>query len=694
MKTRVLVATFVAMACISGAPAQVPDLNIPDAPVINAAAETTGPRGTVAITFVGNTAFPADALLAGISQQTRSIESYGLDEASAYDAGFFVEVFYRNHGYSQVEVTTEITGPWSLRANIREGPLTRLGAITITGNSARNFSELSGYLLGPTWERFPRVRRQEELPFVEADIETGVGLIRRLYAAEGFLDAVIDEPEITFNADFSSASVTLAISEGTQVRFGRIAFEGNTAFAEADLLAAITRETNEPFTRGRLAAAGRAVEDYFRTRGYFQAVVTTEDTLTEPVPAEVDVTFHIEQGALYRFDGVAVSGTLDVPPEFIEKRLQSLSGQVYDPRLIDRKFRELIGTGLFRSLQINPEPIAGDELRLNVEVEEAKMKEFGIGVGYGTFLGGIFTVSYTDRNLFRSGRPLTTSAEITQRGYGGEVVYSDPWLFDSDVAFRVRLYAETITLEGYSKNELGVRPSLERSLTEHWKVSAFALAKTVQTNDILIEPESLVGETQYSVVSFGLSETIDYRNDPVLPTRGFVSTVAVDFAPREASDISFVRGVAQLAVFVPVIGDTVLALGARGGVISPLNADALPIDERFFNGGANSVRSYPELKLGPKDTAGYPLGGEAFTVFNAELRFPIWRELKGAVFADAGNVVADAADFGLSDMQYAIGGGLRYNLPIGPIRFDYGFNPDKQTGEPEGAFHFSIGLAF
>jgi outer membrane protein assembly factor BamA len=239
-----------------------------------------------------------------------------------------------------------------------------------------------------------------------------------------------------------------------------------------------------------------------------------------------------------------------------------------------------------------------------------------------------------------------------------------------------------------------VRPSLSRELTGHWSVSAFLLAKAVNTYDILIEPESLAGEPRYSAASIGISQTIDFRNDPVLPTSGFIATTSLDFAPDDVSEISFVRGVAQAAYYLPVTSQSTLALGARGGIISPLGSEVLPIDERFFNGGATTVRSYPELKLGPRDQAGYPLGGETFTVFNVEYIFPIWRELKGAVFFDAGNVISKAEDFGLRGMEYALGAGLRYNLPIGPIRLDYGYNPDKQTGEPQGAFHFSIGLAF
>ena len=217
---------------------------------------------------------------------------------------------------------------------------------------------------------------------------------------------------------------------------------------------------------------------------------------------------------------------------------------------------------------------------------------------------------------------------------------------------------------------------------------------TFALTEILISPSSLVGPEDYSVVSIGVAQTLDYRNNKVLPTSGFIFDTSLDFAPNDIGSISFIRGRIRFSYYVPVTAKSSLALGVRAGLISPLSSQQLPIDERFFNGGATTVRSFSELTLGPRDNAGYPLGGESFTVFNIEYTFPIWGDVYGALFVDAGNVVQNAANFGVEDMRYAIGGGLRYNLPIGAIRFDYGLNPSPKPGEAQGAFHFAIGVAF
>jgi len=687
------------LACVVRAPAQTDpqsEPGQPSAPEGLPASNATAARkrGKLQLEFAGTSAFGQRQLREGIARQIQTIEEYGLDDANAYDAVFFLESFYRKHGYSQVEVTSSVLGSWRLLLTVEEGPLTRVGAITIIGNQAYDTATLTNYLLGPTRERYPRIRQDLRLPFVESDIFSGVDLIRRLYAAEGYLDSEVDPPLFTLSSDKTSAAITLTIKEGIQYHFGNIQVEGPLVFPHETLLAEITEETKNIYTEGRLAAAQRKLEDYYKKRGYFTASVEASGDPASVRDGKVPAVFQIEPGPLYRFDGVTVSGTVGVKPSFIQKRLRRLEGKVYNPTLIDRRFRELIETGLFRNLRITPEAIEGDLVRLDVTVEEARPKELGLGLGYASFYGLIVNVSYTDRNFLGSGRPISLTAEWNQRGLSGEFLYTDPWLFDSDYRLELRLYALTSELKGYSKNEFGVQPTLSRKLTDHWEVSAFILAKYVTLTNILITPSSLVGPEDYSVVGFGVSQTLDYRNNKVLPTKGFVFTTSLDFAPDGLGAITFIRGNVRFSYYVPVTAKSSLAFGARAGLISPLSSEQLPIDERFFNGGATTVRSFSELTLGPKDRVGYPIGGETFTVFNIEYTFPIWGDLYGALFVDAGNVVQEASNFGVESMRYGVGGGLRYNLPIGAVRLDYGLNPSPRPGEAQGAFHFAIGAAF
>ncbi len=663
-----------------------------DLPVLEAT--DSGGQGKLTLEFVGISAFSDRVLREGIAVQVETIEEFGLDDPGAYDAAYGLESYYRKNGYSAAEVTPTIVGPWTLRLAVTEGPVTRLGSVVILGNSGYDTATLNDYLLGPLRQRFPRVQLDSELPFVEADIFEGVNLVRRLYATGGYLNAIVEGPTITLNSDVTAADVSISVEEGTQYRFGEVQFAGDTIFGRDELLGVVAEHTSDIFTDGRLDAARRALEDFYVRRGYFQASAETAGDLASAVDGRVPVQFLVSPGQIFRFDGITVEGNDGVKTSFIEQRMRRLSGKVYDPALIDKSFRTLIQTGLFRNLRITPEATVGDQVKLKVSVEESKPREFGVGLGYASFYGGIVSASYRDLNLFGTGRPLRMEVEANQRGFTGEVVYTDPWLFETDFQLRLRAYGVNQTLKGYSKNEVGFQPSITRFITEEWQVSAFLSGKNVSLYDVEIRPTSLVGLEDYSVFSIGVSQTLDFRNNPALPTKGFLFSTSFDVAPNGVGDVAFARGLANFSWYIPITAKSTLALGARAGVISPLNNGGIPIDERFFSGGATTVRSFSELTLGPRDSAGYPLGGQARTIFNAEYTFPIYGDLYGAVFVDAGNVIIEASDFGFEEMRYAVGGGLRYNLPIGAIRFDYGLNPSPRQGEAQGAFHFAIGVAF
>ena len=232
----------------------------------------------------------------------------------------------------------------------------------------------------------------------------------------------------------------------------------------------------------------------------------------------------------------------------------------------------------------------------------------------------------------------------------------------------------------------------------------------------------MIGQDSYFISSIGITQTLDLRKNPLVAPRGFVFDNTIDVASSAiGSDVDFLRTTARASYYlafapepVAVVGGenleksgfrkwferSLLAFGARAGVIHPLDnmgrtqALAIPIDERFFNGGSTTVRSFGERDLGPHDRRGNPIGGEFYTIFNVEYTFPLYGELKGAVFVDAGNLLPNADELGFDDMRYGIGAGLRYDLPIGPVRLDYGVNPSPREHEDFGAFHFSFGFAF
>ena len=674
---------------------------------------------TSIIDFRGQQAFDEKALRSALKEEITTIDDYGLSPARADDLAFFLEVFYRKHGYAKVNVHYAIESQNRLRLDITEGPLMTLGTIIFEGNVQEPTDKLFEYVVGPTRERYSKL--QKNLPFVAADMQEGAELVHRFYVARGFLDSVVDPPRYIFKDQINRVDVVIPIHEGRQYVFGSISFTGQTIYDAETLRGQIFDLLQQPYTDARVADIPRRIEAYYKARGYYdvnvEATAAPDQAVNERVPVQVVVA----AGAVYHFDGITVTGLDRLRPSYVIKRFSKLRGKTYSPDVLDERFRTLMKTGLFNLVQIKPVPVDGHLLRLDISAEEAKSKEFGLSIGYGSYEGGIFGVQYRDRDLFGYGRPLTTSIEVSQRAYRGEILYEDPFFLDTDFSFRARLAAINFRFDGYTKFELGGRLELTRKITKYDEAGVTFAVRHVKIIDADIKPIFL-GDENYLVNTLGFTNTLDMRESPFVTPRGFLINNTLDLASSAfGSDIEFIRGTIRVGYYFPfgpkaltpgVVEDkpgtplqrwfqqSSIAFGARAGIIhsltvsGPEEAFAIPIDERFFNGGSDTVRSFGERDLGPHDHRGHPLGGEFFTVFNVEYTFPIFGELQGALFTDAGNLLPTAEEPGLDDIRYAIGAGLRYKLPVGPIRLDYGVNPDPHPDEDFGAFHFSFGFAF
>ena len=640
------------------------------------------------IEFIGATSFKDDELRAPISGQLQEIAAQGLTPPRADDTAYYLGAFYRKSGFAKAEVSYEIRGG-KLILRIAEGARSLLKSITFTGNKAIPSEALYEYMLGSPPERL--AKEPEKFPFNAGEIAAGADRVRGLYVSDGYLDAVADASQIEMTDGGSRANVTVRIVEGPRYVFGEARFAGDLIYSLDEVRGALVEQPSGPFSAAKTVTMQRNLQSYYKARGYYQAeVAVTADPQTAK-GGRVPITFTATPGALYRFGETQVrnvNGRLRT--DFLPRRFEHLRGKIYDPAKLDETFREMLRTGLFTNLRVNPVPKPNNTLDLQFEVEEAKAKEVGFTLGYGTYEGATAGIRLGDRNLFGRGRPLTLSADSSQRSIKGELLYVDPWFLETRFALRSRIYSVSREEEGYTKGAAGLRVDLAREVLPHLEFAAFTEAQNVKISDSTIDP-LLLGPQSYLLTSIGITQSLDLRDSAMSPTRGLVLNSSFDFGMLDG-EAAFTRTTLRFSYYLPLGKRYLLALGARASLISPI-VDQLPIDVRFFNGGGGSVRSFAERELGPKDALGNPLGGEFSTVFNTEFIFPIWNALQGAVFVDAGNLVP-ADDAGLSDMRYAVGAGLRYKLPIGPLRLDYGVNPSPRADEERGAFHFSFGFAF
>lgn len=652
-------------------------------------AQTLADQSRDKIRFEGNQTLREEDLRKAIAAQLQEVLADGPTPAHADDAAYYLGAYYRKSGFARTEVTYRVDGS-RLILIVHEGSRSLLSSVAFVGNTSFPATQLNEYMTGATPEQI--TKEPDRFPFNASEIANGAERVRNFYVSQGYLDATADASQIAMTANDTRAAVTVRIVEGQRYIFGDLRIDDPKAvFPDATLHAALGEDPEGAYSAGKVVSMQRNLQSYYKSHGYFQATVASVADPKKASNGRVSVNFSVQAGALFRFGETRVTNEKGrLQTDFLPRRFEHLRGKVYNPERLDETFREMLRTGLFTNLRVNTVPKAGDEVDLEFIVEEAPAKEIGFTLGFGTYDGATIGVRLGDRNLFGRGRPLTFGAEWSQRGLLGELLYVDPWLFDTRFSLRSRLYSVTRDEEGYSKAGIGGRMDLGFKLHPNLELAAFAGMEKVTISDPTIDVTD-IGLTDYLLTDLGLTLTYDRRDNTINPTRGLVLATSLDYGLLDGEP-AFTRGTFRFSYYLPLGKSTLFAIGARAGVISPI-VDRIPIDVRFFNGGGNSVRSFAERALGPKDKLGNPLGGEFYTVFNAELTFPLWKALQGAVFMDAGNLT-DFDNAGLNDMRYGAGLGLRYKLPVGPLRLDYGLNPSPRADEERGAFHFSFGFAF
>lgn len=663
----------------------------------------------VTLEFPGANSIPEPELREALRDPLESIDREGLTPATADDAAFFVELFYRRRGFSRALVTATIVSRDRLRLRVDEGKLLRLGEVKFVGAKGLPEERLREYFLAPTRSRTEDGKK--ELPYIAGDLRSGLETLRTLYESEGYQAVRLEARPPVIRDDV--VAVTVVIREGPQSRFGDLRFTGlppgeprrtlswwkrkilreNARTPRQQLEADLALLAREPFTPATAQAMASKTEEYLKRRGHFRAEVRA--IAGSGRGGRIPVTLAARPGPVLRFGEVRVSGTTRLKPAYVQNRFLALRGETYSPVRLDEVFAAEMRTGLFEILRVNPEAQPDGTLRLDVTVREARAREFGVSGGFSSYDGPLFGVEFRERNLFGTGRPISFRADYSARSIAGEVLYEDPHLFETENRLRVRLSLSTRSLDSYDKRELGLLVGINRKLSKSFELGVFVQARRVNLPKLAVSPFE-AGDTDYFVPSVGLTATLDLRDSPLFPLRGLAVNASFDVASHAfGSDVEFLRATGRISYYAPLGKKTFLALGLRASTIRPLagaGRSAIPIDERFFLGGATTVRSFSERRLGPRDTVtGNPTGGLNAFIFNAEYTFPIRGDLKGAVFYDAGALGRDA---GLGSIRQAVGAGIRYALPIGPLRIDYGFNPSRKGGEAVGALHIAFGVAF
>ena len=353
-----------------------------------------------------------------------------------------------------------------------------------------------------------------------------------------------------------------------------------------------------------------------------------------------------------------------------------------------------------------------------VQVVEVPSLELYLEPGWGSYEKLRLIAGLREKSLLGTGIILNPEAKVSVKAQSLSVRFTDPWFLNSEITADVPTYYSNREEPSFTRRDLGFGTFFSKALSDSWKTTVGYNLRITDLSDVAPDVQDPDTGSNYNLGSIQAQLTYDTRDDLFFPLQGkriFFSAERAD--TLFGGDITFLRMSGGIRLFYRLLPATVLGLRYQTGWILPGSDEAgLPISELFFNGGENTVRSFKESELGPKDASGNPVGGYGYNVINMELRQRVYGNFIATAFIDFGNVspnrsrfelglspytssseiVSDTLNDFFSEMRPGVGIGLQYLLPVGPLRLDLAYNPDadKERNEDEFVFHFSVGTAF
>ncbi|HUP41429.1 MAG TPA: POTRA domain-containing protein [Vicinamibacterales bacterium] len=701
-------------------------------------------------------AFQGDTLAAGDRDRLVPIaREHSVDEDLLEDSKFGIERHFRERGYCNPRVDyqrTEKADVLRITFTITHGPQCMVEQTEVTGNTSLTSAELA-----------PLVVTKAGQPFSDSTVGSDALRIQGYYRQRGFsgvkVTSQVERREPKAGSEF--VRVRLVIAEGVRSVLDSISFQGNTAIDAETLRQAVRSAPGQPYFEPQIASDADSLALLYLNRGYPEVTVEPAPKAIGD-GSKVELAFAIHEGPQILIDHVLVVGNERTSRDTILREVQLKSGQPLSQEQEDETRRRITTLGLFRRVDISYLQLPGEQNRRDVviTVEEAPVTSISYG---GGLEGGKRRVRRSDapdvveefqiaprgffqvgrRNLFGKDRSIDLFTRVSFRpkgvsasssdnptdmtddgGYGfneylARLTYGERRILGTDADLTISGGVEQAFRSSFDFRRRGGSVTLTRRLTPTLAVSGrygidHTLLLNIRSN---LANQSTIDRLfpQVRLSSFAGSMIRDTRTDPIEPTSGSLIGTDAELAARNiGSQVGFFKTFVQGFTYRRLRSSaTVVVLGARVGLAAGFPrtvlrdgettiVDDLPASERFFAGGDTTVRGFTLDQLGTPETIdqdGFPRGGHGLLVLNLEARVPLRGGLGMVGFVDGGNVWRNVEDMDLSQVRGAVGFGLRYRSPVGPIRVDLGFKLDRRTLAKEGrerptALHISLGQAF
>lgn len=623
-------------------------------------------------------------------------EEWGLDEGEAKIIQYLRE---KNYLFPSVVSSAEREKN-NLRViyKVTPGDRYKMKRILIQGASHFSPEQIREKLGIP--EKFPLLSnitgaRLYELP---RDIEF-------LYRTEGFSEA---EVVLNFLGQEKKIQPVFFVEEGRQEKIRSLTVNGILLFNEQELIGELSSEVDGPFFQPKIQRDVEKLESFYLNQGVRGTSVRA--FVQEEEEGKHDVLFQVDEGGKIKIENIIISGNETTQEKVILRELEVLEGDYVHYDLLQRTKRQLENLGVFAQVKIEEIPVSQETVNVLISLVEGQRNYGSLGLGVETknspqsfavwnyMMRPRGTAEFIRSNIFGSTAQLSLVGQFSLREQRAVVSWDQPYFFGLPLQTFVNAWLEREERESYSFDRRGFSLSTIGALSEKEEMlllGTLRFARTTLYELYISESEVDRQHFPFSTTSISGSFLWDKRDDPINPERGLFFSSVLEWAyPLFSSESDYLRTFSKFQYHIPVLPRVTFIMTTRLG----LGRGRMPIHERFFAGGSNSFRGVEFDGLGPKDHESFkPVGGKALVLFNFELVFPLVPKvanLFGTVFYDTGNVFERRIQVSLEAFQNAIGFGFRFRTPLGPLRFELGWNLNAPAGERKPLAFITIGNVF
>lgn len=589
---------------------------------------------------------------------------------------------------------------------VNEGGKVKIKDVVFTGNKSFSQWQLMKVLKKsrPTW-LLSWIQKDNiySSKLLDQDLEG----LREFYADNGFLLVSIQDPIVETLQDKPllsgrdmRARIIIPINEGNQYKINKIKFEGAQILADEALRFIFKLKEGDLFNRKKLKDSTDDISEIYRNQGYIDAFVSEDISYPRDKKGYIDLTIKINEGEPFFINKISFKGNRTTRDKVLRRNIFLVEQQPFSLQGFQDSMRRLNQLGFFGSVEPHTNVNQKDKtVDIEFDVTETGRNQVQFGGGYSGLEGGFFNFAFSTSNFWGQGQTLSLMVQTGQLTKNYTVSFFDPWLFDKPVGAGISFFSRTFEFEDFlSKGEGGtanISWHLGRFLslfTEYrYELIELRTSDNLPFSNNLFFPEGRTATG--SITPTIIRNTVDH---PLLPTKGHRDTIRFEFGSKFlGGDFSFYKAILEHISNFSITSTDVFRFRAQLGYSETLeNNVELPVFERFFMGGENTIRGYKLRTVGPRDEYGRIIGGTKSLLFNVENAILITNEIRIVPFLDAGNAFAKSIDLG--GLQYSAGIELRFFVPVMnvPFRFIYAKPINPKEYHQTSSFLFTIGSIF